>query len=64
MNQRQSEFPSHQSGLNYAFSDEPILLNGMKVIFDQPTSVYPVNLQHKMTWDNKYELSDKSLDKD
>jgi len=47
MNQRQSEFPSHQSGLNYAFSDEPILLNGMKVIFDQSTSVYPVNLQHK-----------------
>ncbi|MBI1240817.1 MAG: hypothetical protein GC195_04375 [Nostoc sp. RI_552] len=49
MNQRQSQFPNHQSGLNYAFSDEPILLNGMKVIFDQSASVYPVSLESKNT---------------
>ena len=40
-------FPKHQIGLNYALSDEPILLNGMKVIFDQQASVYPVSLQVK-----------------
>ncbi|MFB2817396.1 hypothetical protein [Umezakia ovalisporum] len=49
MNQRQSQFPNHQSGLNYAFSDEPILFNGMKVIFDQSASVYPVSLESKNT---------------
>lgn len=47
MNQHQSQFPSDRSELNYALSDEPILLNGMKVIFDQQASVYPVNLQVK-----------------
>ncbi|NES69314.1 MAG: hypothetical protein F6K24_30840, partial [Okeania sp. SIO2D1] len=40
-------FPNHQIGLNYALSDEPILLNGMKVIFDQSTPVYPVTLEPK-----------------
>ncbi|MGK7953859.1 MAG: hypothetical protein AB4063_01115 [Crocosphaera sp.] len=45
--QQQSFFPNHQLGLNYALSSEPILLNGMKVIFDQSTPVYPVNLQPK-----------------
>ena len=47
MSQYQSEFPNNRSELNYALSDEPILLNGMKVIFDQSASVYPVNLQPK-----------------
>ena len=47
MNQHQSQFPNHQSELNYALSDEPILLNGMKVLFDQQASVYPVDLQLK-----------------
>ncbi len=47
MNQHQSQFPNNQSELNYALSDEPMLLNGMKVIFDQKASVYPVNLQLK-----------------
>lgn len=42
-----SLFPSLESGFNYALSDEPILLNGMKVIFDQPAPVYPVNLKRK-----------------
>lgn len=42
-----SIFPSLESGFNYALSDEPILLNGMKVIFDQPAPVYPVNLKRK-----------------
>jgi hypothetical protein len=40
-------FPHFTSELNYALSNEPILLNGMKVIFDQPVGVYPVNLESK-----------------
>ncbi|HAC65494.1 MAG TPA: hypothetical protein DCF68_18675 [Cyanothece sp. UBA12306] len=40
-------FPNYQLGLNYALSNEPILLNGMKVIFDQSAAVYPVSLQSK-----------------
>jgi hypothetical protein len=40
-------FPHFASELNYALSSEPILLNGMKVIFDQPVGVYPVNLESK-----------------
>jgi hypothetical protein len=42
-----SLFPSLESGFNYALADEPILLNGMKVIFDQTATVYPVNLKRK-----------------
>ncbi|MBW4419905.1 MAG: hypothetical protein KME13_11850 [Myxacorys californica WJT36-NPBG1] len=44
----QTLFPSIQLGLNYALSNEPILLNGMKVIFDQPVGVYPVTLESKV----------------
>lgn len=40
-------FPYLESGLNYALADEPIILNGMKVIFDQTAPVYPVNLKRK-----------------
>lgn len=43
----QSIFPSHTFGFTYALSNEPVLLNGMKVIFDQPVGVYPVNLKSK-----------------
>ncbi|MEL6440785.1 MAG: hypothetical protein AAFQ80_16205 [Cyanobacteria bacterium J06621_8] len=40
-------FPTLSSGLATSLSKEPILLNGMKVIFDQQASVYPVDLQLK-----------------
>ncbi|MBD2458334.1 hypothetical protein H6G80_30240 [Nostoc sp. FACHB-87] len=43
----QSLFPHHEYGFTVAMSDEPVLLNGMKVIFDQPVGVYPVNLESK-----------------
>lgn len=42
-----SIFPWAPSGLNYALANEPVLLNGMKVIFDQPVGLYPVNLESK-----------------
>lgn len=47
MNERQTLFPASQPGFNYALTDEPILLNGMKVIFDQQVPVYPVTLERK-----------------
>lgn len=40
-------YTSSQFHFNYALSTEPVLLNGMKVIFDQPVSVYPVTLESK-----------------
>jgi hypothetical protein len=43
---------SQQLGFNYAFSDEPILLNGMKVLFDNPTPTTPVTLQPKQRGTN------------
>jgi hypothetical protein len=47
ISKEQSLFPDLGTELNYALSSEPVLLNGMKVIFDQPASVYPVSLQPK-----------------
>ncbi len=43
----QSVFPHFMTGLNYAFSDEPVLLDGMKVMFDELATVLPVALQSK-----------------
>lgn len=48
MSQHHSHFPISRSGLNYALSTEPLLLNGMKVLFDQSASVYPVALDAKV----------------
>ena len=39
-------------GLTLAMSDEPILLNGMKVLFDNPTPTTPVTLQPKQRGTN------------
>lgn len=36
-----------ETAFNFALSSEPILLNGMKVIFDQSVGVYPVTLEPK-----------------
>lgn len=48
----QSLFPYLGSEFNYAFSDEPILLNGMKVLFDNPTPTTPITLQPKQRGTN------------
>jgi hypothetical protein len=42
-----SLFP-HETGFALSLEDTPILLNGMKVIFDQPVGVYPVTLESKV----------------
>lgn len=44
----QSLFPQFETGFTFAMSNEPMLLNGMKVIFDQPVGVYPVTLESKV----------------
>ncbi|MBD2206939.1 hypothetical protein H6G33_31180 [Calothrix sp. FACHB-1219] len=67
MNQRQSQFPINQSGLNYALSDNPILLNSMKVIFDRSVTVSPVSLETKyisnqsssQSWSGALEFGDE-----
>ena len=41
-------FPQVKSKSNYSLSSKPILLNSMKVIFDQSASVYPITLQPKI----------------
>ncbi len=40
-----SIFPYSASNYTTALSEDPVLLNGMKVIFDQSAAVYPVNLK-------------------
>lgn len=45
-------FPLLGSEFNYAFSEEPILLNGMKVLFDNPTPTTPITLQPKQRGTN------------
>lgn len=40
-------FPRSESSLTTALSSESVILNGMKVIFDQSASAYPVSLQPK-----------------
>ncbi|MCU0567012.1 MAG: hypothetical protein MUF49_10490 [Oculatellaceae cyanobacterium Prado106] len=47
LSQAQTLFPQLDTEFNYAFSAKPILLNGMKVIFDKTAPVYPVNLKKK-----------------
>ncbi|MDH6097495.1 hypothetical protein NWP21_01275 [Anabaenopsis sp. FSS-46] len=64
--------PSH---LTTALSNEPILINRMKVIFDRSVSVYPVSLQSKITstqlgnfyfsygqgWKKKFKIGDQEM---
>lgn len=47
-----SIFPIQPVEFNYSFSNEPILLNGMKVLFDNPTPTTSVTLQPKQRGTN------------
>jgi hypothetical protein len=42
-----SLFPHFSAEFTSAMADTPILVNGMRVIFDQPVTVHPVNLKQK-----------------
>lgn len=45
MSQRQTLFPSFELSVELGSSQEPLLLDGMEVLFDQTVGLYPVNLE-------------------
>jgi len=48
MSQKQNIFPRQlPRGLSGALSEEPVTLDGMKVLFDQKVGLYPVQLERK-----------------
>lgn len=38
-------FPSHAPGVATALGDEPILIDGLRVLFDQKVALVPVSLE-------------------
>jgi len=44
-NGRQTLFPHPKRGFSRAASDAPVLLNGMRVLFDEKVALYPVELE-------------------
>ena len=42
---RQTEFPHTKQDFARAASDTPVLLNGMRVLFDEKVALYPVELE-------------------
>ena len=44
---RQTAYPMQLTGYSGSLNTEPVLLNGMQVLFDQPVAVYPVVLERK-----------------
>lgn len=45
-------FPVMHPGFIHALTDEPILLDGMRVMFDERVGLYPVRLHLKETTRN------------
>ena len=44
MMKEQSSFPQLQPGSPHALEEEPVLFDGMKVLFDDRVALYPVKL--------------------
>jgi hypothetical protein len=42
---KETLFPHKNRGFALAASDEPVLLNGMRVLFDEKVALYPVELE-------------------
>lgn len=42
---RETLFPHTRQGFARAASDAPVLLNGMRVLFDEKVALYPVELE-------------------
>ena len=38
-------FPASLSALSLSFAEEPVLIDGMKVLFDEKVVLYPVTLR-------------------
>jgi hypothetical protein len=47
MSQTQNLFPRLPRALSGALSEEPVMLDGMKVLFDTKVGLYPVQLERK-----------------
>ncbi|HKP20594.1 MAG TPA: hypothetical protein VJT68_03700 [Thermoleophilaceae bacterium] len=45
MTEPRTRFPSRPGGLAMTLSDEPVLIDGMKVLFDTKVTLYPVTLK-------------------
>ena len=45
MSDRRTLFPSQPGGLSLSLSDDPVLIDGMKVAFDTKVALYPVTLK-------------------
>jgi hypothetical protein len=45
MTEPRSRFPSRPGDLALTLSDEPVLIDGMKVLFDTKVTLYPVTLK-------------------
>lgn len=44
MSYQRSDFPVHEHGYALGMGEQPILLDGMEVIFDKTVGLYPVAL--------------------
>jgi hypothetical protein len=44
---RQSKFPVLQQGVVSALSEEPITIDGMKLVFDQKVALFPADIEVK-----------------
>ena len=45
MTEPRTRFPSRPGELALTLSDEPVLIDGMKVLFDTKVTLYPVTLK-------------------
>ena len=45
--ERLTTFPSHAPGVATALADEPILIDGLRVLFDQKVALVPVTLERR-----------------
>ena len=45
MTESRTRFPSRPGDLAMTLSDEPVLIDGMKVLFDTKVALYPVTLK-------------------
>jgi hypothetical protein len=50
---RQTRFPYYESEMAAALDAEPVLLDGMKVIFDKKAGLVPVEVEKKPRQDDK-----------
>jgi hypothetical protein len=45
MTQRQTIFPAMEASVIRAFADQPVVLDGMNVVFDEKVGLYPARVE-------------------